>query len=177
MSQCRGRRLLALLCLLGLAWSGSAAGANARMYEVNSKLQQRKILLGGKAEQPGCHDMLWGKQVYRFAQFGFAWCSLYHEKSCAPESIVPAYWSEGKYRRYNIDGTQPQEKLYPGGKWILKSDGIEVKSPALFKGSSTKTSLKEWTATLWIRRICPMWKRSFARRSSSLLFYPVYCLG
>ena len=122
-------RPLALVAAACLFWSGTAlAGAKIRMYEINSKLQQRKILLGDKVEQPGCHDMLWGKQVYRFAQFGFAWCSLHQEKACTPESIVPAYWSEGKYRRYNIDGTQPQEKLYPGEKWILKTDGIEVKS-------------------------------------------------
>lgn len=129
MSQALSRQLLAALCILGLLWSGAVLAApKIRMYEVNSKLQQRKIMLGGKVDQPGCHDLLWAKQVYRFAQFGFAWCSLYHEKGCAPESIVPAYWSEGKYRRYNIDGTQPQEKLFPGGKWILKTDGIEVKS-------------------------------------------------
>ena len=31
-------------------------------------------------------------------------------------------------RRYDIDGTKPQDKLYPGDKWILKTDGIEVQS-------------------------------------------------
>lgn len=124
-----GPRLVALLFTASILWSGVVlAGPTIRMHEVNSKLQQRKILLGDRASEPGCHDLLWGKQVYRVTQFGFAWCSLYHEKGCPAESIVPAYWSEGKLRRYNIDSTEPQEKLFPGDKWIVKSDGIEVRS-------------------------------------------------
>ena len=118
-----------LLLALALVWAGSAvAGQKIRMYEVNSKLQQRSIVLGGAVEEAGCHDLLWGKRVYRFVQIGYQWCSLYTQEGCASDSLVTAYWQDGKYRKYNIDETPPQAKLFPGAKWIVDSGAADIKS-------------------------------------------------
>jgi hypothetical protein len=119
-----------LLCgALILFWSVSAsAGPKIRMYKMNSKLQQIKITLGGAAGKVGCHDLLWGKRVYRFVQVGYAWCSVYTQDGCAADSIVTAYWQDGDYRKYNIDGTEPQAKLYPGTKWIIDSAAQDIQS-------------------------------------------------
>ena len=121
--------MLLLLCFLGLSWSTSGlAGPKIRMYETNKKKQQRKIVIGKAVEEPGCHNLLWGKDVYRFAQFGYAWCSLYAREDCPRDAVIPAIWEDGKYRRYKIEEGQLQEKLYPGEKWIIKSSGRDVQS-------------------------------------------------
>ena len=125
------RKLAALLLCGALAflWSASAsAGQKIRMYKMNSKLQQTKITLGGAVEKAGCHDLLWGKRVYRFVQIGYAWCSVYTQDGCAADSIVTAYWQDGDYRKYNIDGTKPQAKLFPGTKWIIDSAADDIQS-------------------------------------------------
>ena len=127
----RGRAtwMLLLISVAALLWSGSAlAGQKIRMYEMNSKLQQRKIVIGGAIEEAGCHDLLWGKRVYRFVQVGYAWCSVYSLEGCAADSIVTAYWQDGDYRKYNIDGSKPQAKLYPGTKWIIDSGAQDIQS-------------------------------------------------
>ena len=114
---------------IGLIWPVTVtAGQKIRMYKINDKLQQRKVMVGKAAQKPGCHDLLWGKQIYRVAQVGFEWCSLYTQEGCATDSIVTAYWSDGKYHKYNIDGTKPQEKLYPGAKWIMDSAADDIQS-------------------------------------------------
>ena len=121
--------VLLLLGSMALIWSMSAsAGQKIRMYEVNSKLQQRSIILGGAAEKAGCHDLAWGKRVYRFVQIGYEWCSLHTEEGCTADSNVTAYWQDGKYRKYNIDGSKPQPKLYPGTKWIVDSAAADIQS-------------------------------------------------
>jgi len=121
--------MLMLFCASALLWSVSAsAGQKIRMYEVNSKLQQRKIIIGGAVEEAGCHDLLWGKRVYRFVQIGYAWCKVYSEKACAADSIVTAYWQDGDYKKYDIDGSKPQEKLYPGTKWVIDSGAADIQS-------------------------------------------------
>lgn len=120
---------LLVISLMAVIWSVSAvAGQKIRMYEVNSKLQQRSIVIGGAVEKAGCHDLLWGKRIYRFSQIGYAWCSVYTQEGCAPDSIVSAYWQDGHYRKYNIDGSTPQAKLYPGTKWIIDSAATDIKS-------------------------------------------------
>lgn len=123
------RVTIALLCMFAMLYSGSVlAGSKIRMYEINKKQQQRKIVIGNKVEEPGCHDLLWSKEVYRIAQFGYAWCSLYTEEGCAAGSLVPAFWQEGDYHRYKIKEGQQSEKLYPGDQWIVVSDGKKIKS-------------------------------------------------
>jgi hypothetical protein len=53
---------------------------------------------------------------------------LYTRKGCAADSIATAFWEEGKYHKYNIDGSKPQQKLYPGEKWIVKSSDAAIQS-------------------------------------------------
>ena len=120
---------LLLICALSLLWSTiSVAGPKIRMYEVNKKQQQRKIVIGSAVEEPGCHNLLWGKDVYRVAQFGFAWCTLYAREDCPPDAVIPAVWESGNYRRYKIKKGQVQDRLYPGEEWIVKATGRDVQS-------------------------------------------------
>jgi len=113
------RLCLMVFCGLSLAVPAYvSAETSIRMYKVNKKKQQRRIMLSNKAiKQPGCHNLLYGRNVSRFAQTGYAWCSLYTQDDCAEESIMAARWTGDKYRKYGIDGTRPQPKLYPGSKW------------------------------------------------------------
>ncbi len=115
--------------VLALAWPVAAqADGKVRMYKLNKQEQQRRLSLGRAAEKPGCHNLLTGKKVYRVAQAGFAWCSVYAKDDCAPESIVSALWTGREYRKYQIDGTQPQKKLYPGSNWMLQLDDGNIQS-------------------------------------------------
>jgi len=123
------------LCLLAFC-AGSlvfpayvSAEPSIRMYKVNKKKQQRRIVLSGKAtKQPGCHNLLYGRNVSRVAQTGYAWCSLYTQDDCAEASILASRWTGDKYRKYGIDGTRPQPKLYPGSKWQPVSLDTAVQS-------------------------------------------------
>ncbi len=93
------------------------ASGNARMYKINKKDQQSRIVLGSAAEKSGCHNLFRSRPVYRFAQIGFAWCSLYTEDDCKIGTIAPALWEGKQYRKVDFDETVPQDKLYPGSEW------------------------------------------------------------
>lgn len=104
------------------------AGPNIRMYKINKKQQQRRITFGNAAREPGCHNLIVSRKVHRVAQAGFAWCSLYAEDDCAPDSVLPAMWTGEEYHKYEIDGSQPQAKLYPGSHWDIISSKTPVQS-------------------------------------------------
>jgi len=106
----------------------ASAGENIRMYKINKKQQQRRIMFGNAVKQPGCHNLIVERKVYRVAQTGFAWCSVYAEDDCTPGSILPAMWTGDEYHKYGIDGTRPQPKLYPGSHWNLVSPETPVQS-------------------------------------------------
>ncbi len=117
------------LCAISLMVPVSVnAGPNIRMYKINKKQQQRRITFGNAAQEPGCHNLIISRKVHRVAQAGFAWCSLYAEDDCAPDSILPAMWTGDDYHKYEIDGSKPQAKLYPGSKWNLISPKTPVQS-------------------------------------------------
>lgn len=121
--------IISLLSMLCLVWPASSFGeGNARMYRINKKEQQFRISTGDDAREPGCHNARFRKNVYRFAQAGFAWCSMYSEKNCAEESIVSAMWEGGKYRRVKFDESMPQAKMYPGAEWVLGLEADPVRS-------------------------------------------------
>lgn len=120
--------LLAII-MLSLVWPISAAAdAKVRMYKLNKRDQQLRIGLGNAAEKVGCQNLRRGKKVHRFAQAGFAWCQLYTQEDCAQESIVSTMWAGRKYRKYGIDGTKPQTKLYPGSQWLVQLDDEAIQS-------------------------------------------------
>ncbi len=121
--------LLLPLCAISLILPMSAnAGSSIRMYKINKKDQQRRIMFGNAVKEPGCHNLIIDRKVYRVAQVGFAWCSVYSEDDCAPDSLLPAKWTGDTYHKYDIDGSKLQPKFYPGSHWKLVSPNTPVKS-------------------------------------------------
>ena len=98
------------------------------MYRINKKEQQFRIPVGKASREPGCHNVRIRKKVYRFAQTGFAWCSVYSEKNCPQDAIVSAMWEGGKYRRIEFDESEPQAKMFPGAEWVLGLEAERVRS-------------------------------------------------
>lgn len=113
---------------MGLVPISANAGPNIRMYKLNKKQQQRRIIFGDAVKEPGCHNLIVSRKVHRVAQVGFAWCSLYAEDDCAPDSVLPAMWTGEEYHKYEIDGSQPQAKFYPGSHWEIISSKTPVQS-------------------------------------------------
>lgn len=120
------RRLVgaAMLCILavGLGWpdSGSAdSHGSVRFYKLNSKDQFVRLRRIRNADEPGCHDFRGTRDANRFAQVGFAWCTVYSGDKCEAGTEIPAMWRGGRYRTADIDVSQPQVKLLPGSQWYL----------------------------------------------------------
>lgn len=126
LKQLYGLLPIVFLALMFPSWA--AGEANVRMYTINKKEQQRRINLKNASDVVGCHNMLRAKEVYRFAQVGFAWCSLHSEEECTDESLVSAMWVGREYRKYAIDSSQPQAKLYPGSHWLPQLAEERIKS-------------------------------------------------
>jgi len=61
------------------------------------------------------------RDVYRFAQNGFAYCGLYSSEDCRKGSEILAKWRGKKYRVAEavLDVAQPQIKLLRGSEWFL----------------------------------------------------------
>ena len=129
--------LLALtIAGLGLSIPAQVKADNhgsVRIYQLNSKgqlLRQRWIR---NEEEPGCHDFRGQRDVYRFAQVGFAWCTVYSGDKCMPGTEMPAMWRGDRYRKADIDISQPQTRLLPGSLWYLHQDAnVEMGSWACF---------------------------------------------
>ena len=95
---------------------------NVRFYKLNSKDQYVKQRWLKDREKPGCRDLKRSRKVNRFAQTGFAWCTVYSGDACAAGSELPVMWGGKHYRTADIDITQPQNKLLPGSEWYLHPD-------------------------------------------------------
>lgn len=114
---------------LGLAWPvSSLAEPSVRMYKVNKKAQQSRIRLGDAAHEAGCHNLVKARKVYRFAQVDFAWCTLHSKNNCTDDFFVPVLWQGRDYRKFQIDSSQPQTKLYPGSNWFPQLEEGQVHS-------------------------------------------------
>ena len=102
---------------------------SVRMYKLNSKDQLVKNRWVKKSERPGCHNVRGGKKVHRFAQVGFAWCTVYVGGDCRVGSEIPAKWRGKSYRTADIDVSQPQIQILPGSNWYLdEKKNIQVGS-------------------------------------------------
>ena len=118
---------------IGPALIGESALANGsasiRLYRLNSKGQLINQRWVGDTDEDGCHDLRGSRKVHRFAQVGYAYCELFREHGCSKESQVTAMWHGRKYRKADIDVTQPQQRLLPGSLWYLDPDkNIEIAS-------------------------------------------------
>ncbi len=76
------KQLAATLFALAIGIAGAATqAADFRAYRANEQLQLDRIPTLNE-DEPGCHNMMLGFSVYRVAQIGFEYCSIYEEKDC-----------------------------------------------------------------------------------------------
>ena len=92
---------------------------SVRIYRLNSKDQLVKQRWVKDDNQAGCHSLSRKRKAHRFAQVGFAWCSVYLEKGCKPGTEAPAKWAGGRYRNADINVDGSQTKLLRGSKWYF----------------------------------------------------------
>jgi hypothetical protein len=115
--------LFATGLLAGPTQSMATDHGSVRIYKLNSKGQPVRQRWIRNEEDPGCHDFRGQRDAHRFAQVGFAWCTVYSGDKCAPGSEIPALWRGERYRRADIDISQPQVRLLPGSQWYLHPSG------------------------------------------------------
>lgn len=102
----------ACLGLVLLAANAALQAADFRVYRANKQLQLDRIPTMN-ADEPGCHNMLLGLTVYRVAQIGYEYCTVYAEKNCEEGAEVPVSWKEED---------EPVKKFTQGDRWFLVSD-------------------------------------------------------
>ena len=62
------------------------------------------------ADEPGCHNLISKRRVYRAAQIGFATCTLYTKKDCATGTEIEVNWK---------NKSDPVTAFTPGARWYL----------------------------------------------------------
>jgi len=113
-----GGLLLLLTMLVGLlAGAGAVQADGIRFYKVNDKGQQSEIMLIRKRDKPGCHNLRRSRTIFRVAQVGFVYCSVYAAKNCAEGSELTMHW-KGRVKK-NSARAQPAERLLPGAMWFF----------------------------------------------------------
>lgn len=122
--------LIAFVAATGIAITASTATAQAgsiRFYKVNSKGQQSEIGFLRNRDEPGCHNVLGSREIFRVAQVGFTYCTVYAEEDCPDGQGLIMNW-KGKVRD-NSARAQPTERLMPGDLWYFgENDTREMNS-------------------------------------------------
>ena len=113
------RASLLFLALAGLSAS-SANAAEIRFYKINSKGQQSEVGFIRNKDEPGCHNLLGSREVFRVAQIGFTYCSVFSGKDCAGEDVLTLYW-QGPVKSNSVRA-QPGERLMPGDRWYFENN-------------------------------------------------------
>ena len=105
--------------------SDLAVAADLRLYTANKLLQQRRISLVRNTDEPGCHNMITKRRVYRVAQIGFDTCTLYARKDCEVGTEISVSWKNKK---------DPVTEFTQGARWFLPDQGHELLTynPELF---------------------------------------------
>ena len=109
--------LLISLSLAAVSFSAFARKPEIRLYKMTLDGNSEKYLLFGKADNPGCHNTPYQYKVYKVAVLAFKTCSVYSEKDCQPDSVLPAYWKKKD---------KASTKMKQGTRWYLAQDESEV---------------------------------------------------
>ena len=104
--------VVAFLALSLLAFGARASAANFRIYRVNDEMQLDRIPAFHE-DEPGCHNMLLRFTVYRVAQIGYEYCTVYSEKDCKAGSELQVSWKQKE---------NPVTQFTQGDRWFLVSD-------------------------------------------------------
>ena len=86
--------LLFALLLAAMSYSTFARDPEIRLYKMTRDGHSEKYILFGKGDNPGCHNTPYSYHVYKVAVIAFKSCSVFSEKDCRPDSILPAYWKK-----------------------------------------------------------------------------------
>lgn len=64
-------------------------------------------------DEPGCHNLITKRRIYRVAQIGFEFCTLYSEKDCEEGAEIAVSWKNKK---------EPATEITPGARWFLPGE-------------------------------------------------------
>lgn len=106
------RGMVAFLALALLAVGACASAANFRIYRVNSDMQLDQVPAFNE-DEPGCHNMLLRLTIYRVAQIGYQYCTIYSEKDCKAGSEIQVSWKQKE---------NPVTQFTQGDRWFLVSE-------------------------------------------------------
>lgn len=107
------KRALRAFLALGLAAVSAAAWpADFRIYRANDEMQLDRVPALNE-DEPGCHNMLLPLTVYRVAQIGYEYCSIYSHRNCEGGSEIQVSWKEKE---------DPVTQFTQGDRWFLVSD-------------------------------------------------------
>lgn len=109
-----------ILGLVLLVAGAAALAADFRAYRANEQLQLDRIPTLNE-DEPGCHNMMLGFSVYRVAQIGFEYCSIYAQKDCRAGTEVPVSWKQEE---------APVTRFTQGDRWFLVSEDPQGRSVA-----------------------------------------------
>ena len=73
-----------------------ALAADLRLYTANKLLQQRRVSMVRNTDEPGCHNLITRRRLYRVAQIGFETCTLYSKKDCEAGTEISVSWKNKK---------------------------------------------------------------------------------
>ncbi len=116
------KRLFAVVCLgtLGLTSLNLVGAADFRMYTANKLMQQREVTFVLNTDEPGCHNLIKKRRIYRVAQIGFESCTVYSEKNCEEGTEIPVSWKNKK---------DPITSFTRGARWFLPGErGSKMRS-------------------------------------------------
>lgn len=120
-----GRYLPALLGMAVLAMAATPAAAEGiRFYKVNSKGQQSEVGFLRNRDEPGCHNILGSREIFRVAQVGFTYCAIYAEEDCPEGGAMVMHW-KGRVKK-NSARAQPTDRLMPGDLWYFEDNGTRT---------------------------------------------------
>lgn len=99
------------LVLTVALFSGNVSlAADLRLYTANKQLQQRRVTLVRNTDEPGCHNLITKRKIYRVAQIGFKTCTVYAKKRCEVGTEIGVSWKNKK---------PPINEFTPGARWYL----------------------------------------------------------
>ncbi len=98
------------VCLIASDW---AAAADLRLYTANKLLQQRRVSMVRNTDEPGCHNLITKRRIYRVAQIGFETCTLYSKKACEAGTEIAVSWKNKK---------EPVSEFTQGARWFLPGE-------------------------------------------------------
>ena len=104
---------ISLSVIVAVFGSAVASAADVRLYTANKLLQQRQISLVRNTDEPGCHNLITRRKVYRVAQIGFKSCTLYAKKDCEVGTEIGVSWKNKK---------PPVNDFTSGARWFLPGE-------------------------------------------------------